>query len=451
MKSFYLVAGLGKTGQSIAGYLKRRNLPFIAFDTRKDVAGLAEFHTAFPGVDVFLENLPTTIYPQLEAIITSPGISLDEPFLRHAVRAGIPVYGDVECLAREITVPVIAITGTNGKSTVTTLVGEMARAAGINVAVAGNIGTPVLDLLDDNNAYDLWVLELSSFQLDLTFSLAPLVATALNISPDHLDRHHSLDVYINAKQRVYTNAKIVLYNRDDEATFPTLALATHQHAANFGLTAPQSERMGADQWGIVHQEGAYYLAHGEDCWLSTDALRIKGKHNWQNALAACALATAAGISRAVIVEVLKTFAGLPHRCQWVRTLDGVDWINDSKGTNIGAAQSAICGIGGSISGKIVLIAGGQGKGADFTELRAPVKDYVRAVVLIGQDAENIASALTGVVPISRAATLKDALVAARREAQAGDVVLLSPACASFDMFRDFNHRGEMFTALVNGL
>lgn len=446
MKSLYLVAGLGKTGQSIASYLKRYNLPFAAFDTRKDVAGLDEFKHAFPGVDVFLETLPLTLYPQLEAIITSPGISLDEPFLRQAAQAAIPVYGDIECLAQQVTAPVIAITGTNGKSTVTTLVGEMAKAAGIITAVAGNIGTPVLDLLDDKNNYALWVLELSSFQLDLTFSLAPLAATILNISPDHLDRHHNIEAYANAKQRIYHTANVLLYNRDDRQTFPIADLLNKQRLMSFGLTTPQ-----VNQWGIIQRQGKNYLAQGEDCWLAVDELRIKGKHNWQNALAACALATAANIGREAIIQVLKTFAGLPHRCQWVRTIAGVDWINDSKGTNIGAAQSAICGIGGAIAGKIVLIAGGQGKGADFNDLRAAVTEYVRSLVLIGQDADLIEAALSDVVPIQRTSTLQDAVLLAKGQAQSGDVVLLSPACASLDMFRDFNHRGEMFTDVVNGL
>ncbi|KTD22193.1 UDP-N-acetylmuramoylalanine--D-glutamate ligase [Legionella lansingensis] len=441
----YLVAGLGKTGHSIAGFLSRRNQPFVVFDTRKNVEGLAAFNAEFPGVDVFLGELPTAIYKQLEGIIASPGISLDEPFLQEAFRLNIPVFGDIECLAREIHAPVIAITGTNGKSTVTTLVGEMAKAAGLTVAVAGNIGLPVLDLLDDAQQYDMWVLELSSFQLDLTHSLKPVAATILNVTPDHLDRHHTLEAYTQSKQRIYRNAAFLLYNRDDELTQP---LPAYQQANrfNYGLNSPQS-----NNWGIVEQNGINYLARGEDCFLEVDKLHIKGKHNWQNALAACALASAAGIDRQYIVSVLQSFSGLPHRCQWVRTLDNVDWINDSKGTNIGATISAISGIGGSMQGKIVLIAGGQGKGADFTPLRTPVTDYVRTVVLIGEDADKIANALDDVVPVLRASSLDGAVTLAKQQAKPGDVVLLSPACASFDMFRDFNHRGEAFSHLVGNL
>ena len=442
---FYLVAGLGKTGHSIAGYLSRRNKPFVVFDTRQSVEGLAAFNTEFPGVDVFLGDLPGTIYQQLAGIITSPGVALDEPFLQETFRRKIPVFGDIECLAREIDAPVIAITGTNGKSTVTTLVGEMAKAAGLSVAVAGNIGLPVLDLLDNDQHYDLWVLELSSFQLDLTYSLSPIAATILNVSPDHLDRHHTLEAYITAKQRVYHQAQTVISNRDDAQTIPQVA-TNRTMATSFGLDKPAP-----GHWGIIEKDGTHYLSDGNECLLSTEELRIKGKHNWQNALAACGLAAAAGIKPEYMIKVLKTFTGLPHRCQWVRTLDEIDWINDSKGTNIGATISAISGIGGAMQGKIVLIAGGQGKGADFNELRPSVAEHVRSVVLIGEDADKIEHALADITPVLRATSLEEAVTRARSQATSGDVVLLSPACASLDMFRDFNHRGDVFANLVSKL
>ncbi|MFA5960217.1 MAG: UDP-N-acetylmuramoyl-L-alanine--D-glutamate ligase [Tatlockia sp.] len=440
----YLVAGLGKTGHSIARYLQRRNKPFVVFDTRKAVDGLGEFNQAFPGVDVFLGTLPDALYDQLTAIITSPGIPLDAPFLTKAQQCNIPVYGDIECLAQEITAPVIAITGTNGKSTVTTLVGEMAKAAGITVAVAGNIGAPVLDLLDDGKDYTLWVLELSSFQLDLTFSLKPVAATILNITPDHLDRHHHLEAYVAAKHRVYQQARMQLFNRQDKHTIPLNP--ADSTIESYGLDTPLE-----NQWGIARQNGEEWLFHGNQPLLATSELRIKGKHNWENALAACALARAAGLPLNAIIEVLKSFAGLAHRCQWVRRQEGVDWINDSKGTNVGATISAIAGIGSALQGKIVLIAGGVGKGADFSALREPVADFVRAVVLIGEDAHKIAQALGSSAKQVHAHSLKEAILLAKAQALPGDVVLLSPACASFDMFRDFNHRGESFAAEVNQL
>ncbi len=443
----YLVAGLGKTGHSIARYLSRRNYPFVAFDTRKQPQGLSEFSAEFPGIEVFLGKLPDELYGQLTEIISSPGVALDEPSIQKAIDLGIPVVGDIECLAREITAPVIAITGTNGKSTVTTLVGEMAKAAGFTTAVAGNIGSPVLDLLDDAVQYDLWVLELSSFQLDLTYSLSPIAATILNISPDHLDRHHHLEAYIQAKQRVYHQAKTILYNRDDRQTLPS----GQQSAQTVKLTSFGLDVSEEGHWGLITSADENYLTYGQEKFLSVDELKLKGRHNWQNALAACALAKAAGISGSDRVSVLQHFAGLPHRSQWVRTIDGVDWINDSKGTNIGATLSAISGIGGSMRGKLVFIAGGQGKGADFTELRAPMAEYVRSIVLIGEDADILEKALADVVHVIRASSLDAAVNVAKSQAHSGDVVLLSPACASLDMFRDFNHRGDSFTAAVEAL
>ncbi|MGC1182122.1 UDP-N-acetylmuramoyl-L-alanine--D-glutamate ligase [Legionella sp.] len=438
----YLVAGLGKTGLSVARYLHRNNKSFVAFDTRSEAPNLAEFSTEFPDIQVYVQHVPEDVFSQLTDIIASPGLSLDTPFLLRAIQAGIAVYSDIECLAREIHTPVIAITGTNGKSTVTTLVGEMARIAGYNVAVAGNIGTPVLDMLNDEHHYDLWVLELSSFQLDLTYSLAPVVATILNVSPDHLDRHHTMDAYVQAKQRIYHKTQLALFNRDDSYTVPAIQV----NSISFGKEEP-----GANNWGLINLEGKVYLAKGNTCFLPTESVLIKGVHNWFNALAACALADAVGIPQHHIIKVLTTFPGLFHRCQWVRTLDGVDWINDSKGTNIGATSSAINGLGGSMQGKIVLIAGGQGKGADFRELTQAVADFVRAIVLIGEDADKIEAALDTVVPIARASSLDNAVALAKTQAKPGDVVLLSPACASLDMFRDFNHRGALFTSLVEGL
>lgn len=445
--SLHLVVGLGKTGHSIARYLQRRNLPFCVFDTREAPIGLAEFTLEFPGVDVYLNELPEHLYDQLSAVICSPGVALDQPVMQKITDSAIPIYGDIECFARDVQSPIIAITGTNGKSTVTMLVGEMAKAAGLRVAVGGNIGTPVLDLLDDGVAYDLWVLELSSFQLALTTSLAPIGATILNITPDHLDRHHNFAEYVQAKHRIYHRANVMLYNREDNHTYPQASdVMPSTHLTSFGLDAPAS-----NCWGLLIKDDVTYLARGKDLLMPVDGLRIKGRHNWANALAACSLASAAGISFSCMTEVLSNFSGLPHRSQWVRTLDGVDWINDSKGTNIGATISAISGIGGSMDGKIVLIAGGQGKGADFSELCGSMGDFVRSVVLIGEDADKIEQALKNAVSIQRASSMDAAINLAQRTAQVGDVVLLSPACASLDMFRDFNHRGEVFTAGVNAL
>lgn len=442
-KTYVLVLGLGKTGQSIARYLRRKNIPFIVYDTREHPADLEAFYSEFNDVDVFLGLFPEALLENVSDVMSSPGVSLDIPLIQAVLSKKIPIYGDIECLARESTAPMIAITGTNGKSTVTTIVGEMAQMAGINVAVAGNIGTPVLDLLDNGIHYNLWVLELSSFQLDLTTSLAPVAATILNITSDHLDRHHSFQSYVDAKQNVYHRAATMIYNRDDELTKPVDHLT---HLTSFGLDVPVT-----GQWGIIEDGSQSFLAYGAEKLMSVEQLKIKGRHNWANALAACALAHAAGIDFQCMTTVLKQFAGLPHRVQWVRTLNGVDWINDSKGTNIGATCSAISGIGGSMQGKIVLIAGGQGKGADFSELSSTMAEHVRTVVLIGEDADKMERALADVVPVLRAATLEEAVKLAHCQAQSGDVVMLSPACASQDMFRDFNDRGQVFVSAVEEL
>jgi UDP-N-acetylmuramoylalanine--D-glutamate ligase len=439
----HLIVGLRRTGLSIAAYLTRKNLPFFVLDIDPDPKDVENFKNAYPEAEIFLGELPSAIYPKLLEIITSPGIAWESPIFQKALELGIPVFGDIECFAREVEHPVVAITGTNGKSTVTTLVGEMAKASGFSTAVGGNIGLPVLNLLEDKNLYNLWVLELSSFQLASTQTLAPLASTILNISEDHMDRHQTMSSYIESKHRIYKNTSMAIYNREDSNTFPS---STVGKQVSFGLNEPAE-----GDWGIRIKEGKTYIAQGQDCILSTDSLQIKGKHNWQNAMAACALASAAGIDRKAMVAVLSTFSGLEHRCQWVKTLDGVDWINDSKGTNVGATVSAIAGIGDSMQGKIVLIAGGLCKGADFRELRASVAEYVRTLVLIGQDAAIIEEALSDLVPIEHAISLEEAVAKAKSQAKAGDVVLLSPACASMDMFKDFNHRGESFVQLVQGL
>lgn len=441
----YLVVGLGKTGQSIARYLQRRDLSFSIFDTRKAPELEAECQREFPNVPIYLEAFPRERLHHISAIIASPGVPLETDCMIAAKALGIPVYGDIECLAREVhDKKIVAITGTNGKSTVTSLVGLMAQAHGLNTAVAGNIGTPVLDLLADETNYDVWVLELSSFQLDLTETLKPSTATILNISPDHLDRHHTMAAYIAAKQRVYQHASAIVYNRDDELTKPSLN--TDSRITNFGL-----ESASTGKWGMLKDKDDLFLAYGDTLIVAVSDLKIKGRHNWANALAACALAYHIGIPFTAMRNVLTTFSGLLHRSQWVRTLDSVDWIDDSKGTNVGATQSAIAGVGGAISGKVVLIAGGQGKGADFKFLRESVANHVRAIVLLGQDADKLDAALSDLVPVTRVTSLEDAVDTARTIAVPGDVVLLSPACASLDMFRDYNHRGEVFKDLVGKL
>lgn len=444
--SQYLIVGLGLTGLSIARYLTRKDESFIVYDTRIKPDGAADFKYDFPGVDLFLGELPDQIYDDLKGIICSPGVPIESPVIQKALRKNIPVFGDIDCLAKEIDVPVIAITGTNGKSTVTTLVGEMAKASGLNTAVAGNIGLPVLDILEVGVPYDIWVLELSSFQLDLTSHLKPKVSTILNISPDHLDRHHDFQSYMQSKHRIYNHAQHIVFNRDDSATYPESKDTPSQKRVSFG-----QEIKATDDWGFIKHQGGVWLAKGNEPFFSTELLKIRGRHNWMNALAACALADTVGIDHIYIKLVLERFGGLPHRSQWVKTLNDVDWVNDSKATNVGATISAITGIGGSMQGKIILIAGGQGKGASFEALAKPMSDFVRGVILIGEDADLIEHVTPESVQKVQAISMEDAVSKANAIASPGDVVLLSPACASFDMFRDFNHRGDDFMAAVHGL
>jgi UDP-N-acetylmuramoylalanine--D-glutamate ligase len=345
----------------------------------------------------------------------------------------------VEIFARLAAAPIAAITGSNGKSTVTALLGQMVSDAGKQVQVGGNIGTPVLDLLAEP-VPDCYVLELSSFQLETTRSLAAQAAVVLNVSPDHLDRYDDLAHYAACKQVVYHNAAVSVVNRDD-ATVMAMAQGAAQ-VLSFGLDVPAE-----NQFGRIQHNNETWLARGSEPLLPVSRLRMVGEHNQANALAALALGEALDLPMDSMLDTVQHFAGLPHRTQWVAELNGVAWYNDSKGTNVGATLSALKGL----PGPLVLIAGGQGKGADFTSLRAAVADKVRAVVLVGEDAQQIALALHDAVPVVFANSMEDAVQQAQQLARPGDAVLLSPACASFDMFNGFEHRGEVFFAAVKAL
>jgi UDP-N-acetylmuramoylalanine--D-glutamate ligase len=371
--------------------------------------------------------------------VLSPGLALREPAVAAAAAAGVPVLGDIELFAREARAPVVAITGSNGKSTVTTLLGEMARDQGRDVRVGGNLGTPALDLLGEREP-ELYVLELSSFQLETTHSLDAYAATVLNVSPDHMDRYDSLGEYAAAKARVFRGSGAMVLNRDDPWV---VGMATAgRPVRGFTLRAPA-----AGDLGVLEVGGQSWLARGREPLLAESALRIRGRHNTANALASLALGQAVGLGDTGMLETLRRFPGLPHRCQWVAAAAGVDWYNDSKGTNVGATVAAVQGL--RPRGRVVLIAGGDGKGADFSPLREGLAGLVRAVVLIGRDGPRIARALDGVLPTGFAADLPAAVAECRRLAQPGDAVLLSPACASFDMFRNYEHRGEAFVDAVH--
>ncbi|HHX36102.1 MAG TPA: UDP-N-acetylmuramoyl-L-alanine--D-glutamate ligase [Gammaproteobacteria bacterium] len=436
-----VVVGLGKSGLSLVRFLARQGQPFAVADSREMPPELSTLQRDYPQVAVHCGPLSAEQLSAAQVLYVSPGLALSTPAIQAAITQGVAVSGDIDLFAQHARAPIVAITGSNAKSTVTTLVGLMCAAAGLNVAVGGNLGVPALDLLDD--AVDVYVMELSSFQLETTSQLKARVAVCLNISEDHMDRYADLNGYIAAKQRVFNGAQAVVVNRDDTASQPQSA---HDTVISFGLSEPA-----AGQFGLREQKGEIYLAYGDELLLAVSRLKIRGSHNYANALSALALGTAIDLPMATMLAALQAFPGLEHRCQWLRNLRGVDWYNDSKATNVGAALAAIEGLGAANAGKLVLIAGGAGKGADFSSLKGPVAQYCRAVIVLGRDAERVAQALGNAVLIERVTTLEAAVLAAAQLAQVGDSVLLAPACASLDMFKSFEERGEKFMQAVRGL
>lgn len=437
----HVIVGLGATGLSCARFLKQHNIPIAITDSRENPPNLDAFKQTYPDVKLALGALDQSLLSKAANIIISPGMALREPAIAAQIERGIPVIGDIELFARAVKVPVIAITGTNAKSTVTTLVGKMAEAAGYNVQTGGNLGIPALDLLLQNPNANLFVLELSSFQLETTSSLKPVVATVLNITPDHMDRYDTLADYQQAKHRVYLNATSVVCNHDDPLTETNSSQKFY-----FTLNTP-----GKDEFGLMTQNGETYLAFGNQLLMPTKELPVMGKHYQANALASLAIGHAFGLSMDAMLKVLREFTGLPHRCQFVREINGVTYVNDSKGTNVGATEAAIIGIGSEMKGKLVMIMGGLGKHADFNPMVPLLQKYARHVVLIGTAATELADVINKRVPTSFAKDMAEAVTQAKDAAKSGDCVLLSPACASMDMFKNYEHRGDVFTEVVKQL
>lgn len=429
-----LVVGLGASGSSVIRYLTAQGCDIDATDSRARPGGIDALRAAFPQVEFRLGGFaaPRPLSQYTQAVV-SPGVSLGEPLVRALRDAGVEILGDVELFAHAVRAPVIAITGSNGKSTVTTLVGEMAKRAGWRVGIGGNLGTPALDLLADD--IELYVLELSSFQLETTHSLKPAVALWLNFSEDHLDRHGTLAAYAAAKARVFAGAAHSVVNREDAVVMRHAP----EQAVSFGLDAPS-----AGHYGLIEHGGARWLACGSDALLPLAALRIQGLHNAANALAALAAADVAGLPREAALEALREFPGLPHRCEWVAEAAGVVWINDSKGTNVGATLAALEGL----PAPIIWLGGGQGKGQDFTPLRQPLGRKGRAALLFGEDAPQLQAVLMDVLSVECLGQLENAVARARLLARPGDCVLLSPACASLDQFSSYVERGDRFRSLA---
>jgi UDP-N-acetylmuramoylalanine--D-glutamate ligase len=439
---FRIVVGLGKSGMSLVRFLVNRGVSFAVADTRENPPELATLRRDYPQVEVRCGELDVEFLCRADELYVSPGLALATPALQQAHARGVRMSGDVDLFARYAKAPIVAITGSNAKSTVTTLVGEMAAAAGKRVAVGGNLGKPALELLDDD--VELYVLELSSFQLETIDQLNAEVATVLNVSEDHMDRYSGLPAYHLAKHRIFRGARQVVVNRQDALSRPLLGEG--MPCWTFGLNTPDFHG-----FGLREEDGEKYLAFQFETLIPVRELKVRGAHNQANALAALALGHAVGLPFDAMIAALREFTGLEHRCQWLRDLAGVNYYNDSKATNVGAALAAIEGLGADITGKLVLIAGGDGKGADFSGLRAPVANYCRAVVLLGRDAELIASTLGDAVPLVRVSTLDEAVQRCAELAEAGDAVLLSPACASLDMFKNYEERGHLFAQAVERL
>ena len=447
-----VVVGLGKTGASCLRYFAKHGIAAAATDSRRSPPGLAELGPLARTLDIRLGAFDLSLLDGASQVLMSPGVSLDEPIARAARARGIEVLGDVELFARAVHAPVIGITGTNGKSTVTSLVAAMASAAGRRVLAGGNLGTPALDLLDQP-VPDLYVLELSSFQLETTTSLDLVAAVVLNVTADHMDRYATVLDYARAKERIFARAATVVRNADDQLVME-MGGAANRAAAIRGAAnhaAPRivtfsTQRTGADYCLLRDGTRTFLCRHGAAVFEMA-RMKITGLHNAANALAALALGDAAGLPLAAMLQALENFPGLPHRSAWVADFRGVRYVDDSKGTNVGATLAAVDGM----PGPLVVIAGGVSKGQDFAPLAAAFKGKVRHVVLIGQDAGDVERALAGVSSSERAAWMQDAVAAATHAAQPGDTVLLSPACASLDMFRDYGHRGDVFAAAVRAL
>ena len=438
-KADNLVFGLGITGMSVARYLKRNGIDALFVDSRSEPPGLDELHELLPDADVILGENATVQLSNINRIIASPGVADSEPMLTAARKAGIDVVSDIELFAQDAEAPIVAVTGSNGKSTVTTLLALMCDAAGMTALAGANLGEPALDLLLQDKP-DLYVLELSSFQLQRTETLPAKVAVLLNVSADHLDWHKSEKNYRNAKYRIFRNAAAAVISRNDPDIAKHVSKGTR--IVSFGLDVPEDEH-----YGLREEEGGEFLARGEQLLLATSELALVGRHNQLNALAALAAGELMGLELLAMLQVLAEFPGLPHRMQLVARKQGVDFINDSKATNVGAAVASV----ESIDGIIVLIAGGESKGGDFDDLSNAVSDRLRAAVLIGSDADRIADALADKAPVVIANDINDAVVQAAGYAESGDTVLLAPGCASFDQFPNYMARGDAFAAAVQGL
>jgi len=442
-----VIVGLGVTGLSCAKYFAARGQKFMVVDSRETPPALDELKRLMPDVDCELGPFSVETLLAAKELVVSPGVSLQTEALAIAIDAGIPVTGDIDIFSKQVSVPIMAVTGSNGKSTVVAMLADILLGAGKKIGVGGNLdgpnSMPALDLLQEEKK-DIYVLELSSFQLETTENLGAEVAVILNLSEDHMDRYDSIEQYHRAKQRIFQGCRQVVVNRDDSNSIPSTELDVPVWDFGFG-------RPGVNGLGLLEEDDDQYLAYQLEKIVSANELKIFGQHNISNVLAAAALAMAVGIDLKLIGSAIRNFSGLPHRCQWVANVSGVEFYNDSKGTNVGATMAAVEGLGQRISGHILLIAGGVGKGANFKSLVPVINKWGKEVILIGRDAVEMASTFDADIQTYFANDMQDAVTVALAHAVAGDAVLLSPACASFDMFENFQHRGQSFIQSVERL
>ncbi len=434
-----LIVGLGSTGRAVAEYLAQWRRPALVIDSRAAPPGLDGLRSTCPDMPVVLESIDPKWLAGVDELVLSPGLPVETPIVEAAHARGIPVVSDIELFARAAEAPVLAVTGSNGKSTVATLAARILAAQGLCAPAGGNLGPPALELLSHDEA-QAYVLEVSSFQMETTYSLRPLAAVVLNVSPDHLDRHGSFERYAELKAKLLRVAERAVYNWDDPAVREMGR--RHTHGIPFSTHEPI-----ADGYSVVVADGERWLARSLEPLMPAAELPVPGRHGESNALAALALVEVLGGAREPALQALRNFEGLPHRFAPVATVAGVVYVDDSKGTNVGATVAAL----ESLSGAAVLIAGGLGKGADFTPLAKAAHGRLKAAVLLGESAPALAEAIEESCPITRVDTMRAAVARAAELAAAGDTVLLSPACASHDMFADYRERGRAFGAAVREL
>ena len=431
------ILGMGHTGRSVARYWKAQGIPFIAMDTRVDLGNDLTLRRELDGIETHFGSISETVLSQVDLLIASPGIAMDSEVIRSAQSLNVEVRGDIDLFVSEAQAPVIGITGSNGKSSVTTFVGQLLTSCGLNVSVGGNLGTPALELLID--PVDAYVLELSSFQLERAGDLNLAVAAVLNLSPDHLDRHHTMPLYHLAKHRIFAGAQHVVANYRDSLTQPV-------GKGDVPWTLWRDNEPDIQQLGVRHHEGTPWVCFGFEPLCALSDIPLVGHHNISNVLAALAIGHAMGLPYEKLTEGVKTLKGLPHRCELVALRNGVRFVNDSKGTNVGATVAALEGL--SDGKNIILIAGGDGKGQAFAPLATAIGQFAKHTVLMGRDATAIDKALDATASRSFANSMDAAVRTATEAAAPGDTVLLSPACASLDMYADYRARGEAFTATV---